>query len=592
MAPQKIRHSRPLWQRLVPGVLIMRNYQRGWIKGDVIAGITVAAYLIPQVMAFASIVGLPAVVGLWAVLGPMAIYFVLGTSRKMSIGPESTTVLMTAAGISALVGAAGGPEHMAEVAALLAIAVGAVCLIGYVGRLGFLTRLLSRPVLVGYLLGIALLMFISQLSEVTKVETSGEQSWQEVASFFQNIHNAHIPTVLMALAVFVLLFLARWIAPKFPAPLLVLLVAAGAVAVFGLDRYDLEVIGEIPRGLPELRLPDFSTVDIWALMPYAVGIAIVGFSDNILTARAFAVEKDEPIDANQELLALGAANIANGLFQGFPVSTSGSRTVLGNTAGAKTQVHSLVVIAIVVMVLLFAGPVLESFPEAALGALVMYAAVQLIDIEELRRIARFRKSELIITAATALALTLFGVLVGIGFAIALSILDLIRRITSPYADVLGYAPGVAGMHSLDDYPDSQPVEGLVVFRYDSPIFFANADDFSARAKQAIDRSPHPIRWFLLNAEANTEMDLTAVDALEKLRVDLESQGIRFAMARVKQNLSRSLAPTGFIKSVGKQYVFTTLPTAVRAYAAEFDERYSRYPEGIPDYILNNEKPSS
>lgn len=592
MAPQKIRHSRPLWQRLVPGVLIMRNYQRGWIKGDVIAGITVAAYLIPQVMAFASIVGLPAVVGLWAVLGPMAIYFVLGTSRKMSVGPESTTVLMTAAGISALVGAAGGPEHMAEVAALLAIAVGAVCLIGYVGRLGFLTRLLSRPVLVGYLLGIALLMFISQLSEVTKVETSGEQSWQEVASFFQNIHNAHIPTVLMALAVFVLLFLARWIAPKFPAPLLVLLVAAGAVAVFGLDRYDLEVIGEIPRGLPEIRLPDFSTVDIWALMPYAVGIAIVGFSDNILTARAFAAEKDEPIDANQELLALGAANIANGLFQGFPVSTSGSRTVLGNTAGAKTQVHSLVVIAIVVMVLLFAGPVLESFPEAALGALVMYAAVQLIDIEELRRIARFRKSELIITAATALALTLFGVLVGIGFAIALSILDLIRRITSPYADVLGYAPGVAGMHSLDDYPDSQPVEGLVVFRYDSPIFFANADDFSARAKQAIDRSPHPIRWFLLNAEANTEMDLTAVDALEKLRVDLESQGIRFAMARVKQNLSRSLAPTGFIKSVGKQYVFTTLPTAVRAYAAEFDERYSRYPEGIPDYILNNEKPSS
>ena len=592
MAPQKIRHSRPLWQRLVPGVLIMRNYQRGWIKGDVIAGITVAAYLIPQVMAFASIVGLPAVVGLWAVLGPMAIYFVLGTSRKMSVGPESTTVLMTAAGISALVGAAGGPEHMAEVAALLAIAVGAVCLIGYVGRLGFLTRLLSRPVLVGYLLGIALLMFISQLSEVTKVETSGEQSWQEVASFFQNIHNAHIPTVLMALAVFVLLFLARWIAPKFPAPLLVLLVAAGAVAVFGLDRYDLEVIGEIPRGLPELRLPDFSTVDIWALMPYAVGIAIVGFSDNILTAQAFAAEKDEPIDANQELLALGAANIANGLFQGFPVSTSGSRTVLANTAGAKTQVHSLVVIAIVVMVLLFAGPVLESFPEAALGALVMYAAVQLIDIEELRRIARFRKSELIITAATALALTLFGVLVGIGFAIALSILDLIRRITSPYADVLGYAPGVAGMHSLDDYPDSQPVEGLVVFRYDSPIFFANADDFSARAKQAIDRSPHPIRWFLLNSEANTEMDLTAVDALEKLRVDLESQGIRFAMARVKQNLSRSLAPTGFIKSVGKQYVFTTLPTAVRDYAAEFDERYSRYPEGIPDYILNNENPSS
>src|SRR5699024_7080108 len=225
---------------------------------------------------------------------------------------------------------------------------------------------------------------------------------------------------------------------------------------------------------------------------------------------------------------------------GFPVSTSGSRTVLGNTVGAKTQVHSLVVIAIVIMVLLFAGPILESFPEVALGALVTYAATQLIDVAELKRIARFRTSELFITAVTALSVTIFGVLVGIGVAIALSILDLVRRITSPYADVLGYAPGVAGMHSLDDYPDSQPVEGLVVFRYDSPIFFANADDFSARAMQAIDESPQPIRWFLLNAEANTEMDLTAVDALDDLRAELESRGIRFAMARVKQNLQRSL----------------------------------------------------
>src|SRR5699024_6023338 len=289
---------------------------------------------------------------------------------------------MTAAGISALVGAAGGPEHMAEVAALLAIAVGAVCLIGYVGRLGFLTRLLSRPVLVGYLLGIALLMFISQLSEVTKVETSGEQSWQEVASFFHNIQDAHIPTVLMALAVFVLLYVGKWLVPKFPAPLLVLLLAAGAVAVFGLDRYGLEVIGEIPRGRPEPRLPDFSTVDVWASWPYAVGIAIGRFSANVLPARGCASGKDEPIDGSPDLLALGAANIANGLFQCFPVSASGSRTVLANAAGAKTRVRSLVVIAIVVMVLLFAGPVLESFPEAALGALVMCSAVHLIDTRQ------------------------------------------------------------------------------------------------------------------------------------------------------------------------------------------------------------------
>lgn len=587
MSPRKLRPQRPLWQRLLPGVVVMRDYQRGWLKGDVIAGITVAAYLVPQVMAFASIVGLPAVVGLWAVLAPMAVYFFLGTSRKMSIGPESTTVLMSAAGISALVGAAGGPEQIAEVAAIMSIAVGLVCLVGYIARLGFLTRLLSRPVLVGYLIGIAVLMIISQLSEMTKIDTEGEQAWQELVSFFQQITEAHIPTLLMAVVVLVLLYVAHWVAPKFPAPLLVLLLAAGAVAVFHLDRFGLVVIGEVPRGLPAPRIPDLSDLDVWALLPYAVGIAIVGFSDNILTARAFASSKDDPIDANQELLALGTANFANGVFQGFPVSTSGSRTVLGNTVGAKTQVHSLVVIAIVIMVLLFAGPILESFPEAALGALVTYAATQLIDVAELKRIARFRTSELFITAVTALLVTIFGVLVGIGVAIALSILDLIRRITSPYADVLGYAPGVAGMHSLDDYPDSQPVEGLVVFRYDSPIFFANADDFSARAMQAIDVSPQPIRWFLLNAEANTEMDLTAVDALDDLRAELESRGIRFAMARVKQNLQRSLAPTGFIEAMGEEYVFATLPTAVRAYAREFQQRCNRIPEGIPDFILDN-----
>lgn len=587
MSPRKLRPQRPLWQRLLPGVVVMRDYQRGWLKGDVIAGITVAAYLVPQVMAFASIVGLPAVVGLWAVLAPMAVYFFLGTSRKMSIGPESTTVLMSAAGISALVGAAGGPEQIAEVAAIMSIAVGLVCLVGYIARLGFLTRLLSRPVLVGYLIGIAVLMIISQLSEMTKIDTEGEQAWQELVSFFQQVTEAHIPTLLMAVVVLVLLYVAHWVAPKFPAPLLVLLLAAGAVAVFHLDRFGLVVIGEVPRGLPAPRLPDLSDLDIWALLPYAVGIAIVGFSDNILTARAFASSKDDPIDANQELLALGTANFANGFFQGFPVSTSGSRTVLGNTVGAKTQVHSLVVIAIVIMVLLFAGPILESFPEAALGALVTYAATQLIDVAELKRIARFRTSELFITAVTALSVTIFGVLVGIGVAIALSILDLVRRITSPYADVLGYAPGVAGMHSLDDYPDSQPVEGLVVFRYDSPIFFANADDFSARAMQAIDESPQPIRWFLLNAEANTEMDLTAVDALDDLRAELESRGIRFAMARVKQNLQRSLAPTGFIEAMGEEYVFATLPTAVRAYAREFQQRCNRIPEGIPDFIPNN-----
>ena len=576
--------DRPAWERLLPGIAVLRRYERGWLSGDVIAGITVAAYLVPQVMAYAVIAGLPAVAGLWAILLPILVYAVLGTSRKLSIGPESTTALMTAAGVGALAGAAG-PDRYAEVAAIMAIAVGIVCLVGFVARLGFVATLLSRPVLIGYLVGIAVLMIVSQLGKVTKLEIEGESTWREVASFLGQVGQAHVPTVILGLAVLILLYLATWLMPKVPSPLLVLLLSAAVVAIFNLERLGLEVIGEVPQGLPAFRLPDLGDLEVWALLPYALGIAVVGFSDNILTGRAFASSRDEAIDSNQELLALGTANVATGLFQGFPVSSSGSRTVLGDAAGARTQVNSLVALGAVVIVLLFAGPVLESFPDAALGALVIYAATRLIDVPEIRRIARFRKSELVITAATAAAVVVFGVLAGIGFAVSLSILDLLRRITRPEADVLGYAPGVPGMHSLEDYPDADPVQGLVVFRYDSPLFFANADNFLEKATDAVDDSEDPVEWFLLNAEANTEIDLTAVDALEELRTRLEQRGITFAFARVKQDLYRRLELTPFIGHIGEENFFATLPTAVREYARRYRDKHGVLPEGVPPEIL-------
>ncbi|MHA2789190.1 SulP family inorganic anion transporter [Corynebacterium sp. S7] len=578
--------EKSLWERIFPGIRTIRTYKKEWLRGDLVAGVTVAAYLVPQVMAYAVIAGLPAVVGLWASLAPLIIYFMLGTSKKLSLGPESTTALMTAAGVGALVNAAGGPERYAEVAALLAIAVGIVCVIGFIARLGFLTRLLSRPVLVGYLIGIALLMIVSQLGKISKIDVQGENVWQEITSFVSQISTAHVPTVILALVVLVLLYIGNWLAPKAPTALGILLVAAAAVAIFNLDRFGIEVIGEVPRGLPAPRVPELGDLEFWSLLPYAVGIAIVGFSDNILTARAFASKTDDDIDANRELLTLGVANFSNGFFQGFPISSSGSRTVLGDAAGAKTQVYSLVVAALVVMVLMFAGPILGSFPQAALGALVIYAATRLIDIAEIRRIGRFRGSELLITAITALAVVFFGVLVGIGVAVTLSILDLIRRITAPNSDVLGYAPGVPGMHSLDDYHDAKPIQGLVVFRYDSPLFFANADHFVERALEAVDKSQQPVECFLLNAEANTEIDLTAVDALEKLRSHLEAEGIQFAMARVKQDLYRQLEPTGFIEKVGKENIFETLPTAVRAYARRYKDKHGKLPDGAPKEIIS------
>ena len=278
------------------------------------------------------------------------------------------------------------------------------------------------------------------------------------------------------------------------------------------------------------------------------------------------------------------ANLANGFFQGFPVSSSASRTVLGDAVGSRTQLHSLVAVVMVLATLFFLSPVLAAFPVAALGAVVMYAAIRLVDVAELRRIAGFRRSELVLALATTAAVLTVGVLAGIGIAVGLSLLDLIRRIAHPHDGILGYVPGVAGMHDIEDYPEATLVPGLLVYRYDSPLFFANAPDFIARALASVDRIEPTPRWFLLNAEANIEVDLTAVDTLDQLRETLEARGIIFAMARVKLEIREQLAAAGFVEKVGDDRIFATLPTAVAAFAAWYTDEYGEPPEGLPDSI--------
>ncbi len=571
----------PRWVRYAPGLHVLLHYDRNWLRGDLLAGITVAAYLIPQVMAYAEIAELPPIAGLWAILVPLAIYAVLGSSRQLSIGPESTTALMTAAGLGALLGAAGGSDRWSDVAALMAIAVGLVCLVGWLFRLGFLANLLSRPVLVGYMAGIAALMITSQLGKVTGLSIEGDTTASEWLSFLTQVADVHLPTVVLAAGVGAALVLFRRFAPTWPGPLICMLVAAGCVYWFGLDRLGIRIIGEVPQGLPAPRVPWVDDLNVLALLPYALGIAVVGYSDNVLTARAFASKRRESIDSNQELLALGTANVLNGFANGFPVSSSGSRTVIGDAVGSRTQLYSLVCLAMVVAALLVLGPVLAWFPAAALGALVIYAAFRLIDVAELRRIARFRRSELYLALATTVGVLVFGVLGGIGLAIGLSVLDLIRRIASPHDGVLGYVPGMAGMHDVDDYPNVVQVPGLVVYRYDSPLFFANAEDFLTRALRSVQRAEPGCEWFVLNAEANVEVDLTSVDTLESLRAALAARGIRFAMARVKFELLEQLESTGFAHEVGKEYIFPTLPTAVAAYAAWYRRTKGEVLPGIP-----------
>ena len=561
----------PGWRRPLPGAAALLGYRRSWLRGDLLAGVTVAAYLVPQVMAYAGVAGLPPVAGLWAILPALALYALLGSSRLLSVGPESTTALMTATVVGPL--AAGDPGRYATLAATLAVTVGLLCLVARVVRLGFLADLLSRPVLVGYLAGVALIMMVDQLPKLTGVKASGSEFFPQLWSFVGHLSDAHPATVIFSAAVLTFLLVAARYARAVPGPLLAMVLGTLAVVVLGLDdRYGVKVIGEVPSGLPALARPDLG--ELPRLVLPALGVLIVAYTDFILTARAFTGRDDDGpgLDANQEFLALGAANLGAGVLHGFPVSSSASRTALASSAGARSQAYSLVAGAVVLAVLLFLSPLLTRTPSAVLGALVVYAAVRMIDLAGLRRLASFRRRELLLALGCLAGVLALDILYGVLVAVGLSVAELLSRVARPHDAVEGLVPGLAGMHDVDDYPQARTIPGLLVYRYDSPLFFANAEDFRRRALAAVDQQPDPVRWFVLNAEANVEVDITALDAVDELRRELARRGVVFALARVKQDLLDDLEAYGLVDSVGADLIFPTLPTAVAAYRNRYRDQ--------------------
>lgn len=541
----------------------LRSYERSWLRWDLLAGVTVTAYAIPQVMAYATVAGMPPATGIWGLVGALLAYALIGSSRVLSVGPESTTALMTAAAVGA---AASSPDQYASLAVALCFVVALFCLIGWAGGLARLSDLLSRPVMVGYMAGIAVVMIVSQYGKLTGLDIEGDGAIPETVSLVRQLEQVHLPTLLLGLTLVALLLLASWRWPRAPVALAGMLAAAAVVAWTPLGRLGLETVGRLPAGLPTPHVPHLSLDSVVSMLVPALGVAVVAYSDNILTARAFA-GRGESVDARRELLALSAANVGSGLLQGFPVSSSGSRTAIASAVGGRSQGSAIATALVTAVAVLTLAPVLAAFPSAALGAVVVYAATRLVDLGELRRFARFRGTELIIALATTAGVLVLGVLEGILVAVVLSLADLLRRVALPHDAVLGFVPGVAGMHDVDDYPAATTLPGLVVYRYDSPLFFANAEDFTSRALRAAAEADQPVRWLLLNVEANTQVDITAADALEELRSTLEQAGVLLALARVKQDLSDDLAPSGLLDRIGPERIFPTLPTAVEGFRA-------------------------
>jgi SulP family sulfate permease len=564
-----------LSQVTAPLPVWVRRYERTWLRGDVLAGVTVTAYLIPQVMAYAELAGVPAEAGLWAAVGALTLYAVLGSSRQLSVGPESTTALMTAAALGSL---AGSGTDVSSLAAALALLVAGFCVLGWVCRLGALADLLSRPVLVGYLAGIACIMVASQLGKLLGIPEDADDFVDELRQVLTRLDQVHGPTAALGLVTLTAMLVLAAVAPRAPAAFLGVLGATAAATILDLSDQGVRLVGEIPGGVPVPGLPEVGTSDLTAMLAPALGIAFVAYTDNILTGRAFAWRHAATIDPQRELLALGAANVGAGLLQGFPVSSSGSRTAIGDAVGSRTQLAGLITVACTLLALLTLRPLLAAFPLSALAAVVVYAATRLVDVPELVRFARFRSSELVLALATTAGVLVLGVLLGILVAIALSVLDLLRRVARPHDAVEGTVPGVAGMHDVDDYPSAEVIPGLLVYRYDSPLFFANAEDFRSRALASVDAAAAPVRWFLLNVEANVEVDITGADALEQLRADLEQRGIVFALARLKQDLRDQLARTGLLGRIGEDHIFLTLPTALEG----FHEWERAHPPGPAD----------
>ena len=535
------------------------------LRGDVVAGITVAAYLVPQVLAYSGLARVPPAAGLWAAFVALAVYFLLGSSPQLSVGPESTTALMTGAALATISVPGESPQ---DTTAMLALAVGAVCLLAWAGGLAFLAELLSKPVLVGYMAGIAGLMVLSQAARATAADIPDADLLAQTWWLAQHPSAIHVPTLAVCLGTLLLLLLGDRLWPTGPVPLAGMIVATLAVAMARLPDDGVAVVGALPFALPTVGLPALSSLGSWALLTTALAIAVVGFTDNVLTARAFGDRHGDRIDTRQELLALGAANIAAGLVHGFPVSSSGSRTAIVDAVGGRSRWSGLVTLGAALVLVVALRPVLARFPDAALAAVVIYAGLRLIDVKEFARIARYRRTELLIALATTFGVLVLGVLEGVIVAVSLSLVDVIRRVARPHDAVEGLVPDLAGMHDVDDYDGAEVVPGLLVYRYDAPLFFANADNFLSRVRESV--ATYDPEWVLLNAEAIGEVDLTGADAHETLRAELEEKGIVLALARLKQEPRKVLQPSGLLERIGAEHIFPTLPTALEGYHAATD----------------------
>jgi high affinity sulfate transporter 1 len=551
----------------VPGIAAATTYRRAGLRGDGVAGLAVGALLVPQGMAYAELAGLPPVTGLWATVVALVAYAVVGPSPLLVLGPDSSLAPLIAAGI-ALVGTGGDPERAVQLGALLAVTVGLICLLARIARLAALTELLSRPVLVGYLNGIAVVVIVSQLPRLCGFSVDADDTAGRLRGFVSGLAGGEVDGVPLAIGFggLVAILLLRHAAPKVPG---VLVAVIGGMLAVTLGDLDVPVVGAVPRGLPAPASPflSLSFDELQLLVAAAAGIAFVALADTVALSRSIAARSGWPTSPPaRELGALGLANLAAGAFRGFPVSASTSRTAVALASGAHTQLAGLVGAGVVAAVLVAGHGLGRNLPLASLAALVVAAGLSLLDLATLRWLARVRRSELVLSVTATLGVALVGVLEGILVAVGLSLGYFVRRAWRPYAAVLGRVEGQKGYHDVERHPEGQEVPGLLIYRFDAPIFFANADHFVRNVRAALD-ARQAVVWIVLAAEPITDVDTTGAAALAGLLDELDARGVELAVAELKGPVKDRLRGYGLYDRIGDDRFFPTLGTAIDAYLA-------------------------
>ncbi len=556
----------PLLVRAVPVAQDVPSYRPASAGRDLLAGLTVAALAVPSAMAYGQLAGLSPVNGLYALLLPTVAYVLLGSSRRLVIGPEGATSTLVAAAVLPL--AVAGSADAVEVASMLALLVAVCFFLAWLLRIGWIADYFSRPVLIGYLHGVAITLVVAQLGKLLGLQVTAQEPLGRLWEIAKELDDVSGATVAVSAVSLVALVCVKRFLPFLPGALIVVVGAIGLSWALDLGSHGIALVGPVEGGLPRPTVPTPPLSDILELVPAAVGLFLVSFADEILTARAFAGKRREHVRASQELLTMGVANVGAGFTQTFSIGASGARTAVNDAMGVRTQLAGVFAATAVVVILLFLTGPIQYLPQAILAAVIVVAGIGIVDRAAWQSLARIDRVEVAIAGVTTACVVLFGVLQALVVAVGLSIIDTVRRSARPYDAVLGWVPRLQGYRDVAIHPSALVTPGVVVYRLDDRLFFANAGYVKGRVREAIRAAPTETSWFVFDAEAVSHIDSTGMEALLDLTRDLRREGITLVVARLRTRMRPDFAVAGLTDEIGAEHFYPSVKLAVDAFAAQ------------------------